>query len=107
MDKSKIAAAVVIVIVLIVGVGAYVTFYGGAPSRTTSSTTMAPISGSTRFGGLLKVGVAASQQGAFAVPGTGMLHGIVVAVRWVNDNGGVVVQGTKYNLTLIQYDDQS
>jgi len=106
MDKAKIVAAVVILVILIVGVGAYVTFYGGAPART-ASTTIAPISGSTRFGGLLKVGVAASQQGAFAVPGTGMLHGIVVAVRWVNDNGGVVVGGTRYNFSLIPYDDQS
>lgn len=107
MDKTKIAAAVVIVIILIVGVGAYTTFYGGAPARTTSSTTIAPISGSTRFGGLIKVGVAASQQGQFAVPGTGMLHGIVVAVQWVNSNGGVVVGGTRYNFSLTAYDDQS
>ena len=98
-------AVVVIVVILVVAAGAYLAFYTGAPAPSTTSTSTTNTS--LPFGGNLVVGVAASQQGSFAVPGTAMLKGIRTAVVWVDSNGGVVVGGKRYNLTVDAYDDQS
>src|SRR5213594_1327179 len=55
----------------------------------------------------IKVGFTISLTGTYNVEGTKSLAGIQAAASWVNDNGGVTVNGKAYNIALCYYDDQS
>ncbi len=92
---TKATAIIVLVILVIVGVGAayYVTSQQGTspPSQR----------------GTIKVGFSISETGTFNVEGGKSLAGIRAAAQWINDNGGVVVNGKAYNITLDYYDDAS
>ena len=70
---------------------------------------VAPRSGCTIPSGRdpIKVGFTISLTGTFNVEGTKSLAGIQAAASWVNDNGGVTVNGKAYNIALCYYDDQS
>ena len=69
----------------------------------------APRSGCTIPSGrdAIKVGFTISLTGTYNVEGTKSLAGIQAAASWVNDNGGVTVNGKAYNIALCYYDDQS
>src|SRR5205809_6651383 len=55
----------------------------------------------------IKVGFTISLTGTYNVEGAKSLAGIQAAASWVNDNGGVTVNGKAYNIALCYYDDQS
>src|SRR5438093_11849509 len=55
----------------------------------------------------IKVGFTISLTGTFNVEGAKSLAGIQAAACWVNNNGGVTVNGKTYNIVLDYYDDQS
>src|SRR5206468_3493657 len=70
---------------------------------------VAPHSGCTPPSGrdAIKVGFSISLTWTFNVEGTKSLAGNQAAASWVNDNGGVTVNGKAYNIALCYYDDQS
>src|SRR5213080_1992739 len=70
---------------------------------------VAPRSGCTIPSGRdpIKVGFTISLTGTFNVEGTKSLAGIQAAASWVNDNGGVTVNGKTYNIVLDYHDDAS
>ena len=104
---SQVAAiGIIVVLVIVAAAGAYY-FTSTGPTNSTTTSSSTGTGTALPFGGNIVVGVAASQQGSFAVPGIAMLKGIRTAVQWVNTNGGVVVDGKTYNLTVVAYDDQS
>src|SRR5438132_7933693 len=55
----------------------------------------------------IKVGFTISLTGTYNVEGTKSLAGIQTAACWINNNGGVTVNGKTYNIVLKYYDDQS
>src|SRR2546427_1082410 len=55
----------------------------------------------------IKVGFTISLTGTFNVEGAKSLAGIHAAACWINNNGGVTVNGKTYNIVLNYYDDQS
>ncbi|TMI54436.1 hypothetical protein E6H15_06060, partial [Candidatus Bathyarchaeota archaeon] len=95
---TAIIVVAIIAIVIASGGGAY--YY---------SNFVAPRSGCTIPSGRdpIKVGFTISLTGTFNVEGTKSLAGIQAAASWVNDNGGVTVNGKAYNIALCYYDDQS
>jgi branched-chain amino acid transport system substrate-binding protein len=56
---------------------------------------------------VIVLGAAVSLTGKFAPNGTNTKNGYELAVREVNDNGGVKVGGRSYKLTVRYYDDES
>ena len=59
------------------------------------------------YGGEIKLGATVSLTGKYSTEGQRLLNGYLMAVKDINDNGGVVVGGKRYNFTLIYYDDGS
>src|SRR5438552_4111519 len=55
----------------------------------------------------IKVGFTISLTGTFNVEGAKSLAGIQAAACWINNNGGLTVNGKAYNIALCYYDDQS
>src|SRR5947207_2030082 len=55
----------------------------------------------------IKVGFTISLQGTYNVEGTKSLAGIQAAACWINNNGGVTVNGKTYNIVLDYHDDAS
>src|SRR5947208_13168651 len=55
----------------------------------------------------IKVGFTISLTGTFNVEGAKSLAGIQAAACWVNNNGGVTVNGKTYNIILDYHDDAS
>lgn len=92
---TKATAIIVIAILVVVG-GAAAVYYYSTPTTTPPSQR-----------GTIKVGFSISQTGTFNVEGGKSLAGIQAAARWINDNGGVTVNGKVYNITLDYYDDAS
>src|SRR6266702_6687631 len=95
---TAIIAVVIVAIVIASGGGTY--YYINY---------VAPNSGCTLPSGrdAIKVGFTISLTGTYNVEGTKSLAGIQAAASWVNDNGGVTVNGKAYNIALCYYDDQS
>src|SRR5207247_3337568 len=62
---------------------------------------------SSATSGNIKVGFTISLTGTYNVEGGKSLAGIQAAASWINDNGGVTVNGKARNITLDYYDDQS
>ncbi len=58
-------------------------------------------------GNVIKIGMPISLTGKFATEGTQALCGAEAAIKWFNDHGGITVNGKKYMLQLVYYDDQS
>jgi len=92
---TRATAIIVLVILIAVGVGAAY-FYSSQSSVTPPSQR-----------GVIKVGFSIAQTGTFNVEGGKSLAGIKAAAQWINDNGGVTVQGKAYNISLDYYDDAS
>src|SRR5438445_3895975 len=84
--------AIVIGVLLLVAVAAAAVYYLTQPPVPT---------------GTLKVGFTISLTGRYNVEGTNSRNGIVTAANWINSHGGIKVQGTVYNISLVFYDDQS
>jgi branched-chain amino acid transport system substrate-binding protein len=57
--------------------------------------------------GTIKVGFSISLTGQYNVEGKNSLNGIETAARWINDHGGVSVNGKAYTIDLDYYDDGS
>jgi branched-chain amino acid transport system substrate-binding protein len=55
----------------------------------------------------IKVGFTISLTGTFNVEGGKSLAGIQAAACWINNNGGLTINGKAYNIVLDYYDDQS
>jgi branched-chain amino acid transport system substrate-binding protein len=58
-------------------------------------------------GNFIKIGLTLGLTGRYSVEANAALNGILTAIDWVNEQGGVTVQGTSYQLQAIYYDDQS
>ena len=58
-------------------------------------------------GGTVKVGFSISLTGSFNVEGAASLNGMKTATQWLNSNGGIIVNGKSYNMTLDYTDDAS
>src|SRR2546428_9823799 len=96
---TRTTAIIVIVIVALVvassgGVYYYVNYVARPPCDSATS-------------GNIKVGFTISLTGTYNVEGGKSLTGIQAAASWINDNGGVTVNGKARNITLDYYDDQS
>src|SRR5437773_1493076 len=85
--------AVAVVAVLIVGITSGIVY---VLSQTPSS-----------LAGIVKVGFSISLTGQYNVEGKNSLTGIETAANWINDHGGVEVNGRAYGLDLDYYDDAS
>src|SRR5438876_1535284 len=96
---TRTTAIIVIVIIALVvassgGVYYYVNYIARSPCASATS-------------GNIKVGFTISLTGTYNVEGGKSLAGIQAATSWINDNGGVTVDGKARNITLDYYDDQS
>ncbi len=96
--RSRLAIATSTLVVLIIIILAII---GGAVWYFMS------LQGGAQYGGVIKIGVTVSLKGKFQHEGDLALKGMQVAVKWINDHGGVNVGGKKYNVTLVYYDDES
>ncbi len=60
------------------------------------------------FAGTIRIGAALSETGKFSVEGKDSRQGYDTWVEWVNnDYGGIDIDGARYNVELIYYDDES
>ena len=60
------------------------------------------------FAGTIKIGAALSETGKFSVEGKDSRQGYDTWVEWVNnDYGGINLNGERYNVEIIYYDDES
>src|SRR2546422_11736957 len=82
--RGKLIAIVVAVLVL-VAVGATAVYYLTQPPGPT---------------GTIKVGFTISLTGRYNVEGTNSRNGIVTPANWINNPGGIRVQGTVYKISL-------
>lgn len=57
--------------------------------------------------GVIKVGVAISETGAYSAEGQSVRHGYEYWEKQVNEKGGIEVDGEKQSVELVFYDDQS
>ncbi|MEB2836019.1 MAG: amino acid ABC transporter substrate-binding protein [Desulfurococcales archaeon] len=76
-----------------------------APAYTLVS--MAATYPTTVSGNVIKIGMPISLSGKFATEGHQALCGVIATIMWINDHGGVNVNGKTYKLQLIYYDDAS
>jgi len=90
--RTKLIAAIV-AIVIVVGISSAIVFYLGRASPPSV--------------GVITVGFSISLSGQYSVEGKNSLRGIETAAKWLNDHGGVRVNGTAYSLSLDYYDDGS
>ncbi len=88
MNKGYIAVIVVVVIV-VAGLGAFLFF------TNTSS------------GNEIVIGASVSLTGSLNVEGTGVSNGMTLAVKNINNAGGVLINGTYYKIKLITINDES
>jgi len=96
---AAIIAIVIVAIVIVSGGGTYYYINYVAPR---------PISCTLPSGrDAIKVGFTISLTGTYNVEGTKSLAGIQTAACWINNNGGVTVNGKTHNIVLNYYDDQS
>jgi len=96
---TTIIVIVIVAIVIVSGGGTYYYINYVAPR---------PISCTLPSGrDAIKVGFTISQTGKYNVEGTKSLAGIQAAACWVNNNGGVTVNGKTYNIILDYHDDAS
>ncbi|MET1101669.1 MAG: amino acid ABC transporter substrate-binding protein [Pyrodictiaceae archaeon] len=76
-------------------------------TQTPTTSSPATTSAAQGFAGVIKIGTTISEQGKFAHEGKQALCGFKLAVEWVNNHGGVVINGKRYKLELVYYDDKS
>src|SRR3989440_12487501 len=99
---TRTTAIIVIVIVAIVivsggGTYYYINYVAPRPTSCTLPTGRDAI----------KVGFTISLTGTYNVEGSKSLAGIEAAACWINNNGGVTVNGKTYNIVLDYHDDAS
>jgi branched-chain amino acid transport system substrate-binding protein len=95
--RQLAAIAIAIAVVGVVGTGSALYYLSQAPPACRTPGPGEPI----------KIGFTIARDGRYNIEGTAALNGINTAVQWVNDQGGVAVQGTARNLTLVFYNDES
>src|SRR5438132_8794955 len=98
LAKRTTAIIVIVIVALVVASGGGVYYYVNYVARP-------PCASATS--GNIKVGFTISLTGTYNVEGGKSLAGIQAVAGWVNDNGGVTVNGKARNITLDYYDDQS
>ncbi len=89
--RGKLIAIVVIVVVVLVAVAAVAVYYLNQPTAANT----------------IKLAFTISLTGTFNIEGTNSLNGIKTAQNWINNHGGITVNGTSYQLALDYVDDQS
>ncbi len=90
---TKTTAIIVAAIILVVA-GGTCAYYLTLPTKPSP-------------GGTVKVGFSISLTGNFNVEGAASLNGMKTATQWLNSNGGIIVNGKSYNMTLDYTDDAS
>ncbi len=90
--RGKLIAGIIAIVLILVVIAAVAVYILGQTPQAT---------------GTIKVGFTISETGTFDVEGGNSLKGIQTAAAWLNANGGITVQGVKYNVSLDFYDDQS
>src|SRR6266705_304624 len=96
---TTIIVIVIVAIVIVSGGGTYYYINYVAPK---------PISCTLPSGrDAITVGFTISLTGTYNVEGTKSLAGILAAACWINNNGGVTVNGKTYNIVLDYHDDAS
>lgn len=93
MGVSKRATAIIVAVIIII-VALVAGYYFYQPRGT-------------QVAGTIKIGFTISMTGTYNVEGKASLNGILTAVRWINEHGGVTIQGKSYNVSLVYHDDQS
>lgn len=90
------------------------TAYATSTSTVTMTSTATIVSSSSsssasaaQTGGVIKIGMTMSLTGTLSETGKLILAGQQVAINWLNDHGGIVINGSKYTFQLIYYDDAS
>ena len=119
---SKTLIGIIAVIIIIAAAGVALMHGGGAPTTTTQSpaaaatttqtqapqtTTGATGGGGGGFAGTIVIGGTFSLQGKFAEEGKASLCGAKIAIKWINEHGGIVINGKHYKVELKYYDDKS
>ncbi|MGC8947901.1 MAG: amino acid ABC transporter substrate-binding protein [Thermoprotei archaeon] len=110
---SRLTGIIIVIIVIVAIIAAwYALFGGGGPAAVTTTTTKTTVTTTTTATtmptGIIKVGFTTSLTGSYAVEGTRQLHGIQLWQYWVNNKtGGIIVNGTRYFIKIIYYDDAS
>ncbi len=96
---TAIIVIVIVAIVIVSGGGTYYYINYVAPK---------PVSCTLPSGrDAITVGFTISLTGTYNVEGTKSLAGILAAACWINNNGGVTVNGKTYNIVLDYHDDAS
>jgi branched-chain amino acid transport system substrate-binding protein len=79
----------------------------GAPSPPSAPATGdASPTASSLASGTIKIGLPTAFTGPITVPGTSMLAATEIALNDLNDQGGLIVGGTQYQLELVNADDK-
>lgn len=89
--RGKLIAIVVGVVVIVVAIAAVAVYYLAPPAAANT----------------IRLGFTISLTGTFNIEGTNSLNGIKTAVNWINNHGGVTVNGTSYQIAIDYADDQS
>ena len=58
-------------------------------------------------GDIIKIGVVAAESGAFVSAGHTLPAGVSLAVKQINDSGGINVGGKNYKLEMVKRDDRT
>ncbi|MEM3551399.1 MAG: ABC transporter substrate-binding protein [Candidatus Bathyarchaeia archaeon] len=106
--------AVIVIVAILAGVAYYVTLPTPTPATPTPATptpatpTPATPTPATHLPSEIRVGAVLCLSGWGSVEGgIGPLEGFQVAIKWINDQGGVNLKGKKVPLKLIYYDCES
>ncbi len=100
LSKAALWGIIIIIIIIIIA-GAAIAMMPSGTTKTAPATTTAakPCK--------ILIGTTVSLKGKFAHEGELALNGMKVAVKWINDHGGVKVGGKTCTLELKYYDDES
>ncbi len=109
MRSLSRTSAIVLAVIVVVVVAAVAVLLGGlgAPGPSPTAPAGSPTAPAAGWAGTIKIGTTVSLQGKFAHEGELALCGFKVGIEWVNEHGGVVVDGKRYRLELVYYDDKS
>lgn len=111
LAMARTTTAVIAVIIVILAAGGIYAYYATLPSSSTTSSSTTSSTSSTSCnlaaGQPFKIGMTVSETGASSQTGVLTFDGVQTAIAYVNQNGGVVINGVRHNMTLVYYDDAS
>ncbi|MEM3551430.1 MAG: amino acid ABC transporter substrate-binding protein [Candidatus Bathyarchaeia archaeon] len=121
---TKIQAAVIFVIVVVALIAGIAYYYAALPTPTPATptpatltpatltpatltpATLTPATPTTPLPSEIRLGTVQHLSGPLTMMGQYALIGLQIGVKWVNDRGGVNLQGQKIPVRLIYYDDE-